>query len=246
MEISGSTIVITGASRGLGREMALRLSRAGARVILVARSEESLQSAQRTVSDIAGYSPDAFPCDITDEWAVAGIARTIGATYRRVDALINNAGIGILKPVSEMSGDEMRRHFEVNLFGAFYCTRAMLPLMKGGKEGYVLNIGSLLGEMSFAESGVYSATKFALAGFTEGLRLELKKHGIQVGLLLPGPMNTSFHENVGGHAPDVPRFITLDPARVAVIAEMMIRKRVSRVHAYRWILYAMKLKRFLR
>ncbi len=245
MEISGSTIVITGASRGLGREMALRLSRDGARVILIARSEESLQSAQRAVSDIAGYSPDAFPCDITDERAVAGIVRTIGETYRRIDVLINNAGIGIHKPVSEMSGDEMRRHFEVNLFGVFYCTRAMLPLMKRGKEGYVLNIGSLLGEMSFAESGVYSATKFALAGFTEGLRLELKKHGIRVGLLLPGPMNTSFHEKEGDHAPDVPGFITLDPARVAGIAEKMIRKRGSRVHAYRWILYAMKLKRFL-
>jgi hypothetical protein len=117
--------------------------------------------------------------------------------------------------------------------------------MKRSDAGYILNIGSLFSKAAFADNSVYAATKFALSGFSEGLRQEMRKHRIKVGLFLPGPMNTSFRDNRGENALKPPRLMTLDPSRVAEAVEKMIVKRKKEVYMYRWMLCFMKMKQVL-
>ncbi|MCP4131663.1 MAG: SDR family NAD(P)-dependent oxidoreductase [bacterium] len=104
--------------------------------------------------------------------------------------MVNNAGIGIYKPLERLNNSEMRDHFKINFFGAYYCIKVLLPLLKLSDSGYVLNVGSIFSKVSLQENSVYAATKFALAGFTQGLRPELKKYNIGMGLFMPGAMKT--------------------------------------------------------
>ena len=121
-------------------------------------------------------------------------------------------------------------------YGAYYCTKALLPLIKPQGAGYILNVGSLFSKIAFADVSVYAATKFAMAGFTEGLRKELKQYGIGVGLLMPGPINTPFQDKRGEGERRAPAFITLEPSRVAKEIEKMIRKNKKNVILPRWVL----------
>ena len=157
----------------------------------------------------------AVQCDITSEEEVAIMAARVKEKYGHVDVLINNAGIGKYRVSEEISNQEMRRHFETNFYGAYYCIKALLPLIKAQEAGYILNVGSLLGKIvPFANVSVYAATKFALAGFTEGLRKELKSQGISVGLLMPGSINTPFQNKKGEVERKAPAFLILEPERL--------------------------------
>ena len=236
MKIIDKIIVITGASSGLGRETALHLSRLEAHVVLVARSEGRLKDVQSEIKEITGQSPLTVRCDISSEEDVARMAAKVKEKYDHVDVLINNAGIGKYRVTEEISNQEMRNHFETNFYGAYYCTKALLPLIKSHGAGYMLNVGSLFGKIAFADVSVYAATKFALTGFTEGLRQELKPHGIGVGLLMPGPINTSFQDNRQEGERKAPAFITLEPSRVAKVIEKMIRRNKKNVILPRWML----------
>lgn len=236
MEIKEKVIIITGASSGLGRETALLLSRSAAHVVIVARSKKRLKDVQDEIKQITGESPLAVRCDISSEEDVASMAAKVKEKYDHVDVLINNAGIGKYRVSEEISNQEMRNHFETNFYGAYYCIKALLPLIKSQGAGYILNVGSLFGKIGFADVSVYAATKFALAGFTEGLRQELKPHGIGVGLLMPGPINTSFQDNRQEGERKASAFITLKPGRVAKVIEKMIQRNKKNVILPRWML----------
>lgn len=236
MKIKDKIIVITGASSGLGRETAFHLSRLEAHAVLVARSEGRLKDVQSEIKEITGESPLAVRCDISSEEDVASMAAKVKEKYDHVDVLINNAGIGKYRISEEISNHEMRIHFETNFYGAYYCIKALLPLIKSQGAGYILNVGSLFGKIAFADVSVYAATKFALAGFTEGLRQELKPQGIGVGLLMPGPINTSFQDNRQDGERKAPAFITLEPSRVAKVIGKMIQRNKKNVILPRWML----------
>jgi len=242
MNPANRTIVVTGASRGLGREIAVRMARKGANVILVARSRDLLEQVRQEMEQAGGSVPMTIVCDVSREGEVQSMAGAIGSRYDHIDVLINNAGIGIYKPLEEMTPEEMGRQFEVNMHGPFHCSKALLPLLKKSDAGYILNVGSLFSKTAFAKSSVYSATKFALAGFTQGLRQEMKGHRIKVGLFLPGSMNTSFQGRGDEKAIKAPKLLIVDPARAAAAMEKMIMKRKREVYMYRWILWVMKLK----
>jgi short-subunit dehydrogenase len=242
METLDKTVVITGASRGLGRETAVRLSRKYANVVLVARSQDLLDQLQKEIAELTGRSPLAIACDVADEDDVKRMAAKVQENFNCVDVLINNAGIGIHKVSEQMTGEEMRKQFAVNVFGPFYCIQALLPLLKLGQCGYVLNVGSLVSKVSFADNSVYAATKSALAGFSEGLRHEMKKLNIKIGLFLPGLMNTAFQADRVESAHKVPSFLILDPKKAAEVIEKMIGKRKKKVYLYRWMLWLMKTK----
>lgn len=192
MNLSNKTIVITGASKGLGRETALSLCRLNPDLVLIARTESLLKQTQKEIENLTGKKPLIISCDISNETDVNHMAGVINDSFKHVDVLINNAGIGIHKLSEKMSNDEMRKQFEVNFYGPFYCIKALLPLLKRSGAAYILNIDSLVSGISFADNSVYAATKSALAGFSEGLRHEMKKLNIRVGLFLPGLMNTTF------------------------------------------------------
>jgi short-subunit dehydrogenase len=242
MDMKNKIIVITGASKGLGREMAIHFSQKHANVILVARTETLLQQVQGEIEKSTGSTPFIIKCDISSESDVNRMAAMIKEKFHRVDVLINNAGFATYRVSEKISNQEMRRHFDVNFFGAYYCIKALLPLIKQSDSGYLLNIGSLFSRVALAENNVYAATKFALAGFTEGLRCELKPCGIGVGLFLPGPMRTTFQENREEGAINAPKFMTLDPKKVAVVLEKMIYSRKKTVILPKWILMLFKIR----
>ena len=242
MEIENKTIVITGASKGLGLETALHLSQRNANVILIARTESSLRQIQDEIEALTGDTPLIIRGDISSEKDVDRMVAMIKEKFDRVDVLINNAGFGTYRVSENISNREMRRHFEVNFFGAYYCIKALLPLIKQSASGYILNIGSLFSQIALAENSVYAATKFALAGFTEGLRCELKPLGIGVGLFLPGSMKTPFQENKGESALKFPETMMLDPKKVALVLEKMICQRKKKVTMPVWMKLALEVK----
>ena len=245
MEIEKKVIVITGASRGLGRALALRLSHLGATLILVARHESELTALKRRIEKQAGKSPLVVACDITDEQGVVDLAEKVAGAHGRVDVLVNNAGVGIFKPSCATGNDEMRAQFEVNVFGAFYCIRALLPLLRQSGEGYILNVGSLLSEIVLANTGVYSASKRALSALSDGLAEELERDGIKVGVFLPGPMNTGFHDHGEPGAIQTPRVLILNPDTAALKIQKMIQKRERKRYSSRTILWLLVVKRFV-
>ncbi len=242
MDIENKTIVITGASKGLGREMAMHFSQKKADVILVARTETLLHQVQKEIEMLTGNAPFIIKCDMSSESDVSRMVAMMQEKFHHVDVLINNAGFATYRVSETISNQEMRRHFEVNFFGAYYCIKALLPLIKQSESGYILNIGSLFSQIALAENSVYAATKFALAGFSEGLRRELKPFGIEVGLFLPGPMKTSFQENRGENALKSPNFMALDPKKVAVVLEKMIRRRKKKMILSGWMMLALKVR----
>jgi short-subunit dehydrogenase len=244
MEAADKTIVITGASKGLGREIAIRLGQKYANIVLVARSKNLLEQLQKEILEQSGKTPLVIACDIADENDVQRMATIVREKFESVDVLINNAGIGIHKIAEQMTNEEMRKQFAVNVFGAFYCIKAMLPLLKLSKSGYILNVSSLASRVSFADNSVYAATKFALSGFSEGLHYEMKKNDIKVGLFLPGVMDTAFQQDREEGTHKVPSFLILDPKKAAGVVEKMIGKRKKRVYLYRWMLWLMKIKQW--
>lgn len=242
MDMENKTMVITGASKGLGREMALYFSQKKANVILVARTEALLHQIQGEIEKLTGKAPLTITCDISSEDDVNRMAAIIQEKVHHVDALINNAGFATYRVSEKISNQEMRRHFGVNFFGAYYCIKALLPLIKKSRSGYILNVGSLFSRIALAENSVYAATKFALAGFTEGLRRELKPLGIKVGLFLPGPMKTSFQEHRGEDAIKPSKSMVLDPKKVAMTIEEMVRRHKKKVTLPVWLLLALKIR----
>ncbi|MBN1119936.1 MAG: SDR family NAD(P)-dependent oxidoreductase [Anaerolineae bacterium] len=240
MELSNRVVVITGASKGLGRATALRLSRKTPHLILIARDISMLRQVQAEIAETTGHEPVIVQCDVSSESEVERMAALVEAKYSRVDVLINNAGFGTYRVSENLSNEEMRRHFEVNFFGAYYCIKALLPLLKQSEAGYVLNVGSLFSRVALAENSVYAATKFALAGFSEGLRCELKSSGVGVGLFMPGPMNTSFQDGRDEGAIRSP--IAMEPEQAAAAIEKMIAGRKKSLARPAWMLTALRLK----
>jgi len=239
---SNKIIVITGALKGLGKEAALCLCRQNTSLVLAARTESLLKQTQNEIGALTGRSPLIIPCDVSKESDVEHMSRIIKDNFHHIDVLINNAGIGIHKVSESLSNEEMRKQFEVNFYGPFYCVKALLPLLKLSDSPYILNIGSLVGEVSFADNSVYAATKAALACFSDGLRSEMMHSNIRVGLFLPGIMSTTF-QNDRGHNTKIPSFMILDPQKVAEKLERVIYRRRKKVYMHKWMLFLMKIKK---
>jgi 3-oxoacyl-[acyl-carrier protein] reductase len=177
--------VVTGASRGIGRATALRLS-SNYDIVAVARSRDELTSLASEIADLGG---DCRPCvlDITDPHAVSSVLREIDA-----EVLINNAGIGYLKPLLELTRDEWTRMVNVNFTALFDVTRALLPRMVERRSGHIVVIGSIAGRSAFVGGTCYAATKHAVMAFTECLMLEVRDAGVKVSVVSPGSVATGF------------------------------------------------------
>jgi short-subunit dehydrogenase len=238
MELLNKTIVITGASKGLGRQIAIQLSKKKSNIILIARTKNLLEETQKEIEILTGKPPTIITCDITNENDVNIMAELIKEKFKSIDVLINNAGVGIHKNSEVMTNEEMKKQFAVNFYGVFYCIKSLMPLIKTSNSGYILNIGSLVSKVPFADNSIYAATKFALLGFSEGLRFEMKKYKIKVGLILPGLMNTSFQNDREGTKP--PAFLVLNTQKIAKRIEKMIIKRRKIFYMHRWMLIFMK------
>ena len=175
--------LVTGASSGIGEATARRLAREpGAQLILVARREERLHALAREL----GGEPTVIAADLTDADAPARIAAAVDTPDGRLDLLVNNAGAAWRATFAEGGWDNVRRHMELNFDAQVRLTEALLPLLRRSAPSAIVNVASTAGRVSRAHSGAYSASKFALAGWTDALHLEEREHGVHVGMVLPG------------------------------------------------------------
>ncbi len=190
--LKGKTAVITGASRGLGKAMALALAAEGVNIALVARDEAAMADVALLIEE-AGAEAACFKTDVTAEAAVEQLQQDVLARFGGVDILINNAGINIRKPVHEFTLEEWRRVNDTNVTSVFLLCRAFVPHMKGKGYGRIVNMTSIMSHISLPGRTAYSTSKAALLGFNRALALELATDGVTVVGISPGPFATEMN-----------------------------------------------------
>ncbi|HEY0142313.1 MAG TPA: SDR family NAD(P)-dependent oxidoreductase [Thermoanaerobaculia bacterium] len=190
MDLRGKTVVLTGASSGIGKAAAVEFARRGANLVLAARRTELLADVAGACQAI-GVRATAVATDVTKPEDCRRLISEAGA----VDVLVNNAGYAIFDRIAEAKEEDLRGMMETNYFGALHCTRAVLPQMLERRAGTIVNVASIAGIMGYARMGGYCATKFALIGLTEALRDEVAGRGIRVAMVCPGTTETAFFDS---------------------------------------------------
>ena len=187
-------VIVTGASSGIGRDIAMTFARDGASVALFARREHVLSSLADEITALGG---DAIPmvCDVTDAARVAEAVSEVARLFRGVDIVVNSAGVLIPGLFSEARVEDIRRMMDVNFFGGVHVINAVLPIMTKAGHGNIVNISSIAGRLGCATLTGYAASKFALIGFTESLRAELFGSGINASLVVPALVDTEMLDN---------------------------------------------------
>ena len=181
--------LVTGASRGIGRAIALRLARDGYEVVAVARNRAELDALCDEI-DRAGGACRALVLDVADP---AAVAETLGGVD--ADVLVNNAGVGVLKPFTELAAEDWQRMVDVNVNALHHVTRAVLPGMIARRRGHVCAIGSIASRSAFVGGSCYAGTKAFVTAWAESLMLEVREHGIKVSVVMPGAVATEFNGN---------------------------------------------------
>ncbi|MEJ7711797.1 MAG: SDR family oxidoreductase [Pyrinomonadaceae bacterium] len=177
--------IITGASAGIGQSIASAYAAEGAKVVLAARHSERLVAAADAIR-VAGKTALAITTDVTSESDVANLFKRTVEAFGRVDVLVNNAGVTVSAPPDELSLEDWRKVLDVNLTGAFLCSREALRVMKPRRSGRILNIGSVSAKVPRFNSAAYVTSKFGLEGLTRSMALDAREFGIAVSILHPG------------------------------------------------------------
>jgi 3-oxoacyl-[acyl-carrier protein] reductase len=192
--LNNKTAIITGASKGIGKTIALSLAKAGVKVVIAARHQEDLESAAKEIQKNGGQCI-AVQADVAEEAHVEHLIKKTTDAFGTVDILINNAGYGIFSKVAETAVKDFDGMMKVNLRGVFLCCKGVIPTMMLQKNGAIINIASLAGKNSFVGGATYSATKWGLLGFSRSLMLEVRDFNIRVIAICPGSVNTSFSDH---------------------------------------------------
>ncbi|MEX0937272.1 MAG: SDR family oxidoreductase [Pirellulales bacterium] len=225
--IDGSRAIVTGASSGIGREIARQLAAAGAHLLVVARREErltelaeELRGKSRTVETLAG--------DLTDPDVRQQLIELARSKLGGLDLLVNNAGATAVGRFEDSTPDDLRRVMEINFFAAAELIRAALPLLREGRQPAIVNVGSILGHRAIPRRSEYCASKFALQGLSESLRAEFGRLGIDVIVVSPGSTATELHDRSGrtetGENTPWPEQPAASPAEVAKATLRAIRR----------------------
>lgn len=227
--VAGKTIVVTGASSGIGRAVALELAGAGARTALVARRRPLLEALAGEI-EAAGGAALVVPADVTDRAQVAAAFATVAERLGQPDLVVNNAGVLRPGPVADLTADDLDFMLRVNLFGALFVMQEAIRAMRAGAGGTIVNVASLAGRRGVSPLGGYCASKFALVGLTEALRTELAGEPIHLALVLPGFVDTAMVESAthDGEILDLwPAWFTMPPSWVvwAIVAAARFRLR---------------------
>jgi NAD(P)-dependent dehydrogenase (short-subunit alcohol dehydrogenase family) len=218
-DFAGKTVLITGGSRGLGLVLARGFAAEGANVAICARDPEELERARADLAS-RGARALAFPCDVTDRAQVKELVDVVTRHFGRIDVLVNNAGVIQVGPVELMTLEDFEQAMAVHFWGPLYATLAVLPQMRRRREGRVVNVSSIGGKVSVPHLVPYSASKFALAGLSDGLRAELAKDGVVVTSVFPGLMRTGSPRNAtfkGQHRAEYAWFAVSDSLPVTSI-----------------------------
>jgi len=199
VNIKGKIVVITGASKGIGRAIALQMASQGAKLALMARSEKELWEVQKMAESLGGKCI-AFTGDIADETFINNaVAETI-SKFGTVDIVINNAGFGVFKPSEDINAAEWDSVFATNVKGTFLVSNAAIPVMKKNKSGHIINIASDVAKRVFAGGSLYCASKYAQDAYSMAIRKELRPHNIKVSVVYSGLVDSSFHADPEGHS----------------------------------------------
>lgn len=228
--MKGSVVWITGASSGIGAELAVQFAARGATVALSARSTDKLREMLARLDRGAGQRHEALALDVTRDDQTAQAAEALRSRHGRIDVLVNNAGYAVFEACVDAPMTQYMSMMDVNYFGTVRCTKAVLPGMLQEGRGHIVNVASIVGKIGSAKSTAYAASKHAVLGFTNSLRLELAGRGVTVTAINPGPVRTPFFDIAdpqGFYAgnPRVQKFM-LRPEQVAqAIVEAVLQRR---------------------
>ncbi|MHB1684496.1 MAG: SDR family oxidoreductase [Bacilli bacterium] len=224
MKLLGQRAVVTGASRGIGRSVALRLAHEGADVAVVARSESQLRELGKEIRAL-GRECLEITADVAQVEDVERLSLTVLNAWPHVDILVNNAGIAHYAILDELTISDYDAMMNTNMRSTFLCTKAFLKNMKDRRYGHIVNIASVAGKRGFATETVYCASKFAQVGFAQALDQELREFNVKVTSVCPGGVNTSFAVGTGRTAGDPRIAEMLDPDDVADVVSLVVTQR---------------------
>ena len=228
-DYAGRVAIITGGSRGLGLLIARELRKEGARVALLARNREELIRAKDQLGANSGVL--TIPCDVAERALVRQAVEIVAHHFGRIDMLVNNAGVIQVGPLEHMTYEDFQHAMNVHFWGAYHCTEAVLPYMRQKGRGRIVNIASIGGLIAVPHLAPYSASKFALVGYSDAVRAEVAKDGIRVTTVCPGLMRTGSAVNAlmkGRHEAEFAWFGTLSSMPfVSIDAKRAARKIVD-------------------
>jgi uncharacterized protein len=244
MDFTDQVTLITGASSGIGKQIALEFAGRGAIVVgcgrSIARLKETLKEVRRT-------SPRSvmIGCDVGDAEQVQGMIGKVLDDFGKVDILINNAGVGMRSPFVETALKTIEEMMRINYLGAIYCTHEVLPAMIARRSGHIVNISSGAGKIGTLNMAAYCGSKFALNGWSESLYHELKPLGINVSVVCPGPVHTEFNRNFRDSEPKAPANLIVSAESVAQEVIKVIEKKRFEVIMPRWLALMCAVQRYM-
>jgi 3-oxoacyl-[acyl-carrier protein] reductase len=223
--LMGKTAIVTGAGRGIGRRIAQRLADMGVRVALAARSREQLDVVQSEITQQGGCAV-AMPTDMAQEQEVVALVRRTVSEFGRLDIVVNNAGIGVFRPLADMTTDDWDAIMSVNVRGPFILCREAIPHLRQQDHTFIVNIVSVAGVKGYEDQTAYSASKHALLGMTKALARELQRDGIRVHAVCPGGVDTE----MGRFArPDLDPAILMKSEEIADVVLYLLTRRGNAV-----------------
>jgi NAD(P)-dependent dehydrogenase (short-subunit alcohol dehydrogenase family) len=201
--------LVTGGTRGIGRAIARMLALEGASVAICGRSEDAVEQAVSELTLETGGKVKGKAADVSNYEQVGELFKFVDSQFGGLDVLVNNAGVGVLRPISELSVQDWHKTIDTNLSGVFYCCREALFRFETRSGGYIVNISSLAGKNAFAGGAAYNASKFALTGFSEAVMMDKRSENVRVSYIMPGSVDTEFGgpaaglgaPRTAGHAP---------------------------------------------
>ncbi|GKU81097.1 SDR family oxidoreductase [Niallia sp. NCCP-28] len=226
--LQNKTIVITGASSGIGEKLAHNVAQLGGRPILLARSEKKLQEICVQIQHTTGRQAIYYSLDVSDQQQIKEVFAKIYNEVGFIDVLINNAGFGVFDYLHEANMTDIEGMFDVNVIGLIACTQEVLSSMMEQNKGHIINIASIAGKLATAKSSVYSATKHAVLGFTNSLRMELANTNITVSAVNPGPIETNFFaiaDKSGSYVQNVQKYMLSSNEVANKITKLMLTKK---------------------
>ncbi|GAA0490367.1 SDR family oxidoreductase [Salinibacillus aidingensis] len=195
--MEGQVAIVTGASRGIGKEIARQLAERGVKLSILGSSEQ-IHKTRKELTDQELENILSFKADVAKEYEVEHVVEATKNAYGRVDMLVNNAGVGLFKQVEDVTLEEWKKTFEVNVQGVFLCTKAVLPSMKRQHSGTIITVSSDVARYTIPNGSLYTATKYAVQGFMGSISQEVREHRIRVGTVNPGMVDTYFADSRQG------------------------------------------------
>lgn len=196
MKLLGKVAVVTGAGRGIGRESARLFAREGAKLVLASRTKSELEALAKELLDYHDADALVFPCDVTKSNEVKALMEKAVETFGRIDILLNAAGVGHLKPITELSVEEFDEMIDVNLKGTFYASKFAAEVMVKQKGGHIINLPGILGKAVMRMSSGYSASKYGVTGLAKAMTQDLMRDGVKITLLHFGGVDTAFWDKI--------------------------------------------------